>query len=98
MRVHDRGNGVVVDMAEALFDEFDGRNAFFLRFVCEHGAKGTVAYDADVGDFGAVLFIDYEAAFVVNFEANVFETKAGCVGAAANGHEDDVGVELGEDQ
>ena len=96
MRVHDRGNGVVVDVAEALFDVFDGRDAFFFRFVCEHGAKGTVAYDPDVGDFGAILFVDYEAAFVVDFEADVFEAKAGGVGAAANGYEDDICVELGE--
>ena len=97
MRVHDRGDGVVVDVAEALFDVFDGRDTFFFRFVCEHGAKGTVAYYADVGDLRAVLFVDYEAAFVVDFEADVFETKTGGVGATANGYENDVCVELGED-
>ena len=85
-------------MPVALFDEFDGRNAFFFRFVCEHGTKGTVADDADVGQFGAVLLVDYEAAFVVDFEADVFETETGGVGATAYGYEDDVRVELGDSQ
>jgi len=53
--------------------------------VGEHGTEGAIANDADVGEFGAVLLVDYEAASVVDFEANVFEAKAGCVGPAADG-------------
>lgn len=45
-------------------------------------------------EFGSVLFVDYEAAFVVDFEADVFETETGGVGAAADGYEDDVCIEL----
>ena len=97
MRVHDRGDGVVVDVAVALFDILDGRDAFFFGLVREHGAEGAVADDADVGELGAVLFVDYQAAFVVDFEADVFEAEAGGVRAAADGYEDDVRVELADD-
>ena len=98
MRVHDRGDGVVVDVAVALFDKLDGRHAFFLRLVREHGAEGAVADDADVREFGAILFVDYESAFVVDFEADVFETKTGGVRAAPDGDEHNVRVELGDGQ
>ena len=60
----------------------------------EHGAEGAVTDDADVGQFGAVLFVDDEAAFVVEVEVEVFEAEAGGVGAAADGDEDDVCFEL----
>lgn len=93
--VHDAGDGVVVDVAVAFGDVFDGGDGFFFGFVCEHGAEGAVADYADVREFGAVLFVDYEPAFVVDFEADVFETETGGVGTAADGYEDDVGVELG---
>jgi hypothetical protein len=65
--------------------------------VREHGAEGAVAYYADVGKFCPVLFVDYEAAFVVDFEADVFETETSGVGAATNGYEDDVCVKLGSE-
>ena len=94
VRVHDRGDGVVVDVAVALFDKLDRRDAFLFRLVREHGAEGAVADNADVGQLGAVLLVDYEAAFVVDFEADVFETETGGVGAAADGYENDVRVEL----
>ena len=96
VRVHDGRDGVVVDVAVALFDELDGRDAFLFGFVREHGAEGAVADDADVGELGAVLFVDDEAAFVVDFKADVLEAEAGGVRAAADGYEDDVGVELGD--
>lgn len=97
MRVHDGGNGVVVDVTVALFDKFDGRDTFFFGFVCEHGAECAVADDADVREFGAVLFVDYETAFVVDFEADVFETETGGVRATADSYKNDVRVELEEE-
>ena len=96
MRVHDGGNGVVVDVAVPLFHKFDSRDTFFFCFVCEHGTEGAVADDADVGELGAVLFVDYEAAFVIDFKTDVFETETGGVGTAPDGYEDNVRVELGE--
>ena len=95
MRVHDAGDGIVVDVAVALGDVFDAGDGFFFSFVCEHGAEGAVADDADVWQLGAVLLVDYEAAFVVDVEADVFEPEAGGVGPAADGYEDDVCVQLG---
>lgn len=94
VRVHDRGDGAVVDVPVALGDVFDGRDRFFLGFVREHGAEGAVADDADVGYLGAVLFVDDDAAFVVDVQASVLEPEPGGVWAAADGDEDDVGVEL----
>ena len=97
MRVHDGGDGVVVDVTVALFDELDGRDAFFFGFVCEHGAECAVADDADVGELGAVLFVDDETAFVVDFEADVFQTETGGVRATANSYKDNIRVELEEE-
>ena len=74
MGIHDAGDGVVVDVAVAFGYVFDAGDGFFFGFVREHGAECAVADDADVGEFGPVLFVDYEAAFVVDFETNVFET------------------------
>ncbi len=93
VRVHDAGDGVVVDVTVASGDVFDAGDGFFLGFVREHGAEGAVAYYPDVGEFGPVLFVDYEAAFVVDLQADVLEPEPGCVGAAANGYEDDVCVQ-----
>jgi len=48
-----------------------------------------------MGELGAEFLVDDEAAAVVGFDADVLETETGCVGAAADGDEDDVGFELG---
>ena len=58
MRVHDAGNAVVVDVAVALCDVFDAGDGFLLGFVRQHGAKGAVADDADVGELGAEFLVD----------------------------------------
>ena len=94
MGVHDAGDGVVVDVAVAFDYVFDAGDGFFFGFVREHGAEGAVTDYADVRQFGPVLFVDYEAAFVVDFEADVFKAQAGGVRSATDGYEDDVGVEL----
>ena len=94
VRVHDAGDGAVVDVAVAFLDVFDRGDGFLLGFVREHGAEGAVADDADVGEFGPVLLVDDEPAFVVDFEADVFEAEACGVGSAADSDEDDVCVEL----
>lgn len=97
MRVHDARDGAVVDVAVTLFDVFNRCDGFFFGFMGEHGAEGAVTDDADVGEFGAVLLVDYEAAFVVDFEADIFEAEASGVGAAANGDKDNVCIELMRD-
>ena len=95
MRVHDGRDGVVVDVAVAFGDVFDRGDGFFFGFVGEHGAEGAVSDDADVRELGAVLLVDDEATFVVDLEADVFETQAGSIGAATYGYEYDVRIELG---
>lgn len=92
--VHDRGDGVVVDVAVASLDELNGCNGLFLGLVCKHRAKGAVTNDADVGDLGAVLLVNDKTAAVVGFKANVLKAKAGSVWATANGDENDIGVKL----
>ena len=94
MRVHNAGDGAIVDVTVALFDVFDHGHSFLLGFVREHGAEGAVTNDADVGEFGAVLLVNDKAAFVIDLEANIFEAKSGGVGAAADSNEDDVCVKL----
>lgn len=86
MGIHDRGDGIVVDMAVAAFDVLNGRDAFLLGFVRQHGPEGAVADDTDVRNLGAVLLIDNKAAFVVDIKTNVFETEARGVCAAADGY------------
>src|SRR5947209_7628178 len=56
--IHDGWNGAVVDVAEALCDVFDCRDAFVFGFVREHGPKGAVADDADVLNLSSVLLVD----------------------------------------
>jgi hypothetical protein len=47
-----------------------------------------------VGDLGAVLLVNDQAAPVVGLEVDVVETKTGGVRAATDGNKDDVGVKL----
>lgn len=94
--VHDAGDCVIIYVAVALCDEFDCRDGLFFSLVCEHGTESAVTDDADVRQFSAVLFVDDETAFVVNIKVDVFKTKAGGIGTAADGDEDDVCIKLEE--
>lgn len=49
-----------------------------------------------MGDLGAVLLVDDQAAPLVSLKADVVQTKSGSVWAATNSDEDNVGVELGK--
>jgi hypothetical protein len=62
--------------------------------VGEHRTESRVADGADVGELGAELGVDHDAAAVVGLDADVLEAEAGGVWAAADGDQDDVGVEL----
>ena len=95
VRVHDGGDGVVVYMPVGLGEVLDGGDGFFFAFVCEHGAEGDVADGADVRDLGAVFVVDDDAAFAVELEADLVEAEVLGEGAAADGYEGYVGVELG---
>jgi hypothetical protein len=62
--------------------------------VRKHRSEGAVTDGADVGNLGAVLLVDDEAAPLVALETNVVETKTVGVGAAADSDKDDIGVKL----
>lgn len=91
--VHDRGDDTVVDMAVALLDVLNGGHGLLLGLVGKHGAKGHVTNAADVRGLGAVLGVDDDAAAVVNLKAGVLQAQAGGVWAAADGDENDVGLD-----
>lgn len=92
--VHDGWDGIIVDVAVVLGDEFDGCHGFLFGLVCKHGAEGAVADHADVWDLGAVFRIDDQTAAVVGLEADVLKAEILRVGTTANGDENDVCVEL----
>lgn len=92
--IHDRGNAAIVDVPVALLDVFDDSDSFLLGLVRQHGTKGSVTYTTDVGDLGAVLGVDDDTATLVEFHANVLETKVTGVWAAANGYQDNFSIQL----
>jgi hypothetical protein len=94
MGVHDGGNGSVVDMTVALVDVLDGGDSLLLSLVGKHGSESTVTNGANVGDLGAVLLVDDEAAPLVNLETNVVKTKTGSVWATTDSNKNDIGVKL----
>lgn len=94
MRVHNAGNGAVVNVAVSLTDVLNRRDTFFFGLVRQHGAEGDITDHTDMRDLGAIFLVDDNAAALIGLDADVFEAEAGCVGAAADGNEDDVGVEL----
>jgi len=62
--------------------------------VGEHGTECDVSNDTDVGDLGAVLLVDDDAAAVVGLETDVLQTETGGVGTATDGDEDNVCLKL----
>jgi hypothetical protein len=62
--------------------------------VGKHGAKGHVTNAADVRDLGSVLGVDDDAAALVQLEANVLQAQALSVGTAADGDQDNLGINL----
>lgn len=91
--VHDAGDGSVVDMAVALLDVLDNGNSLLLGLVSQHGAEGNVTNDADVGDLGAVLLVNDEAAALILVDADVLNVQTLGVGATADGDQDDISIQ-----
>lgn len=71
--VHDRGDGVVVDVSVTLGDVLDGSDGLLLGLVGKHGTESAVTDDANVGDLGAVFLVNNKTATVVSLETNVLE-------------------------
>src|SRR5690349_2020081 len=93
MRVHDAGNGAIVDVAEALGNVFNAGDGFFFGFVCEHGTKRTVADDSNVWDFGAVFPVDYKPPTLIELETDVFDAQTRSVRSSANRNKADLSLE-----
>ena len=91
--VHHAGDGGVVDVTVASLDVLNGGDSLLLGLVSQHGAESAVTDDTDVGDLGAVLLVDDETTTVVLLDTDALEVQALSVGLAANGDEDDIGIE-----
>lgn len=91
--VHNAGDGSVVDVAVTSLDVLNGGDSLLLGLVSQHGAESAVTDDTDVGDLGAVLLVDDETTTVVLLDTDALEVQALSVGLAANGDEDDIGIE-----
>ena len=92
--VHDGGNAAIVDVAVTLLDVLDGSNGLLLSLVGKHGAEGDITNATNVGDLGAVLGVDDDAAALILLEANVLEAETLGIGAAADSDKDDIALEL----
>ena len=92
--VHDRGDAAVVNVAVTLLDVLDGSNGLLLSLVGKHGAEGDITNAADVGDLGAVLGVDDDAAALILLETNVLEAETLGVGTAADSDKDNITLEL----
>ncbi len=92
--VHDGGDGVVVDVPVTLADVLDGGNTLFFGLVREHRSEGDVTDALDVLHGRVELVVDYDAALVVELDADLLEVEALGVGSASYGDEDDIGFKL----
>lgn len=92
--VHDGGDGGVVDVAVSALDILNSGDTLLLSLVRKHGTKGHITDGTDVGDLGAVLLVNDDAATLVNLDPNVLEAEAFGVCAATDGDKDDVGIKL----
>ena len=79
----------------ALVDVLNGSDSLFLSLVGKHRAEGAVSEGANVGDLGAVLLVNDQAAPLISLETNVVKTETGSVWAATDSNEDTVRIELG---
>ena len=71
-----------------------GVGSLLFGLVGKHRSECAVSDSADVGNLGAVLLVDDQAAPVVGLKADVVQTKTRCVWAATDGNENDVSVHL----
>ena len=65
VRVHDRRDAAIVDVAVALLDVLNRRNSLLLSLVRKHRAERAVADATDMGDLRAVLRVDDHAAALI---------------------------------
>ena len=91
--VHDRWDGVVVDVSVTRLDVLDRSDTLFLSFVSEHGPKSDIADTLDARDRCVELVVDHDSTPVVNIYSDVFETETLDVWPATDRDENDVGIQ-----
>lgn len=94
VRVHDRWDASVVDVAVALLDVLDDGDGLLLGLVGQHGPEGDISNAPDVGELGSVLLINDDTSALVELQPNILQAQSRGVWPATYGDEDDVGVEL----
>ncbi len=94
VRVHDRGDAAIVDVAITLLDELDSCDTLLLCLVRKHGAESGVSDAANVGELGTILRVNDDTSTVIKLKANVLEAQTSGVWATSNGNQDNVGIEL----
>lgn len=95
MRVHNTGNSAVVNVAVSLANVLDSGDTLLLGLVRQHSTEGNITDHTDMRDLCAVLLVNDDTAALVGLNTDVLEAKAGSVGSATDGDEDDVSVKLG---
>src|SRR5439155_16587761 len=69
------GNSIVVHMAVSGREEFRAGNAFLFGFVREHRSGNNVAYGIDALGAGGEVIVYGNKAFLVQFNAEVFQSE-----------------------
>jgi hypothetical protein len=92
--VDNRRDHVVVDVAVPGLDVLDRGDALLLGLVRQHRSECDVADALDVLHGRVELVIDDDTTLVVELHADLVKVKAVGVRAAADGDEDDIGLEL----
>jgi hypothetical protein len=67
---------------------------FLLGLVSEHGTESDITDALDVLDRSVELRVDDDASLVVNLDANLVQVESLGDRSTANGHQDDVGLDL----
>ena len=94
VRVNDRRDAIVVDVAVARFEVFNRGDPLLLCLVGEHRTKGHVTDTLDVLDRGAELVIDDDTTLVVFLDTNGFEVETLRVWTTTDRNQNNIGFEL----
>jgi hypothetical protein len=92
--VDDPWDGLVVDVPPEACDVLDGRDAFLLRFVRQHGPCDHVADGEDAPDVRLKVLVDDDAAELVHRDAHLLQPQPFGVRPAAGADQHDVELVL----
>ena len=73
--VYDGGNCPIVDVTVTRHHLFDARNAFFFRFVSQHGSANHIAHSIDARRARLVTRVDLDKATLVGLHSGVFKAQ-----------------------